>query len=147
MYPVRNSIKALIVENMKLLCIEKKDNEGKYYILPGGGQEKNETFIETLIRECKEEIGARVHVKRLRYIREYIGKNHEFAKTDDMHQVEFMFECELIDIPDIEKAHQKDEGQEDIKWVELNGNDRVYPKCLKERLLAKYEGMYWGDIN
>ena len=31
--------------------------------------------------------------KFLRYIREYIGKNHEFKETDNFHQVEFVFDC------------------------------------------------------
>jgi len=147
MYPVRNSIKAIILENRKLLCIEKRDIEGLYYILPGGGQEKNETFLEALARECKEELGATVKVKHLKYIREYIGKNHEFAAADDLHQVEFMFECELLDIPNIKNAYRLDDGQENLKWVELDSEDRVYPMCLKERLKSKYEELYWGDIN
>ncbi|MCK5199463.1 MAG: NUDIX domain-containing protein [Spirochaetales bacterium] len=58
MYPVRNSVKAIIIEDGKLLVIRKSDSDGYYYILPGGGQEKDETFIETVKRECMEELGA-----------------------------------------------------------------------------------------
>lgn len=149
MYPVRNSVKAIIIKNNKLLCIRKTDNQGNYYILPGGGQEKNETFIETLKRECLEEIGATIEIKSLKYIREYIGKNHEFRETDTEHQVEYMFECHLLEDPNILKASHQDEGQNGIEWVEILGNPepRVYPKVFLGRLKDNYEEMYWGDIN
>jgi len=44
MYPIRNSVKALIIRDNRLLCIQKSDVYGSYYLLPGGGQEKHETF-------------------------------------------------------------------------------------------------------
>jgi ADP-ribose pyrophosphatase YjhB (NUDIX family) len=148
MHPVRNSVKALIIRDNKLLCIRKCDQYGAYYILPGGGQEKDETFIDTIIRECKEEIGSKIKVGKLKYIREYIGKNHEFSKTDIEHQVEYMFVCDLVEEPNLENATHFDEGQEGIEWVEItNSNNRVYPKVLIERLNIKYEEIYWGDIN
>ncbi|MFH2039144.1 MAG: NUDIX domain-containing protein [Chloroflexota bacterium] len=148
MYPVRNSVKAIIIKNNKLLCIKKSDSDGNYFILPGGGQDKDETFLETIMRECKEELGSRIKVGKLKYIREYIGKNHEFSETDKAHQVEYMFECELTEEPNLEYATNLDEGQEGIEWVEITrSNNRVYPKVLIERLYEKYEEIYWGDIN
>ncbi len=149
MYPVRNSVKAIIVEEGRLLCVRKRDALGAYYLLPGGGQEKNETFPEALRRECLEELGAEVEVGRLRHIREYIGKNHEFAPGDTAHQVEFMFECQLASRPSLELATQLDEGQDGLEWVDLvlAGNPRVYPKVLVERLAKGYPELYWGDIN
>ena len=86
MYPVRNSVKTIIMKNGKLLCIKKTDDNGHYFILPGGGQEKDETFVETVKRECMEELGAQVEVVALKYIREYIAKNHEFRATDTLAQ-------------------------------------------------------------
>ncbi len=148
MYPVRNSVKAIIIEDNKLLCIRKRDKYGDYFILPGGGQNKDETFVETLLRECQEELGSIVTVGKLKYIREYIGKNHEFSDTDDAHQVEYMFECDLIEQPNMDKATHLDEGQEGFRWVEITkSNKRVYPKVLIERLYDKYDDVYWGDIN
>ena len=149
MYPVRNSAKAIIIRNNKLLCIRKSDKYGYYYLLPGGGQEKNETFIEAVIRECKEEIGAEISVKKLLYIREYIGKNHEFKSTDNAHQVDFMFECELISEPNIDTANNIDDGQNGIEWIDIRRSNeyRVYPKILLERIKNNEKNIYWGDIN
>jgi len=149
MYPVRNSVKALIIRDNRLLCIQKSDVYGSYYLLPGGGQEKHETFIETLKRECLEELGATVEVGRLRYIREYIGRNHEFSATDDAHQVEFMFECLLLTEPDAARASQLDDGQSGLAWVDIDELNalRVYPKVLIGHLLRGDTEVYWGDVN
>lgn len=149
MYSVRNSVKALIIERNRLLCIRKTDASGPYYILPGGGQEKYETFPETLIRECREELGAEIEVGSLRYIREYIAKNHEFCGIDDNHQVEYMFACSLTSPPDRRKASHLDDGQDGIAWIAIPDNtvDRVYPKVLLQRLAAGYAEVYWGDVN
>ena len=80
-----------------MLCIKKNDEHGLYSILPGGGQEKGETLHAALRRECREEISAEVVIGELRFVREYISNNHEFAHEEpDMHQVEFMFACALV---------------------------------------------------
>ncbi len=149
MYPVRNSVKALIIRDNKLLCIQKADEYGTYYLLPGGGQEKDETFTATVRRECLEELGATVEVGCLRYIREYIGRNHEFGATDDAHQVEFMFDCRLLTEPDAMKASHLDEGQSGLAWVEIAAHNaaRVYPKVLIGHLLHGDTDVYWGDVN
>ena len=67
-----------------VLCVHKRDDTEDYFTLPGGGQEPGETLPEALRRECLEEIDADVLVDRLRYVRDYIGRNHPFAAMDDI---------------------------------------------------------------
>lgn len=55
----RNSCKAVIIEDNEILTIKKIDGDEVYHVLPGGGQEFGEQFIETVSRECFEEIGVR----------------------------------------------------------------------------------------
>lgn len=146
----RNSAKAVIIENNKLLVIEKLDEKGPWYLLPGGGQEFGETLIDTLKRECLEEIGANVDVSKMILCREYIGKNHEFAETDsDFHQVEFYFECKLLSSIDESSAIQPDVGQIGVRWLSLtdNANHRLYPKFLLSALRDSSEFTYYGDKN
>ncbi len=149
MNQVRNSVKAIIIRDNKLLCIKKADSDGDYYLLPGGGQNKNETFEDAVKRECLEEIGAEISVNNLMYIREYVAKNHEFRETDSSHQVDFMFNCDLLSEPDFESAHEKDDNQSGIEWIDLDKSNeyRIYPKCLINRINDKYEEVYWGDVN
>ena len=92
MRSIRNSAKALIIHDGRLLCTRNEDARGIFYLLPGGGQEPGETIPEALQRECREEIGTVVEVGPLTFVRDYIGKNHEFAAHDaDVHQIEYMF--------------------------------------------------------
>ncbi|MDR7074571.1 hypothetical protein [Fictibacillus barbaricus] len=52
MYKIRSSVKALIIQENRLLTIEKQKNGIKKYIIPGGGQEFNETLADAVKREC-----------------------------------------------------------------------------------------------
>ena len=112
MNPIRNSAKAIIIRRGMLLAIEARDTEGLWYGLPGGGQNPGETLTEALIRECLEEIGAPVNPGRLVCIREYIGRNHEFANEDSKtHSIEFMFKCTIPDDYSPAEGHQPDPVQ------------------------------------
>jgi 8-oxo-dGTP diphosphatase len=150
----RNSCKAVIIEDNQILTIKKIDGDEVYHVLPGGGQEFGEQFIETVSRECFEEIGVRPKkVGDILFIREYIGKNHDFPKNHkDVHQVEYMFLCE-INKQDIKKGIGEDMGQIGIEWIpitqllELN----FYPKKLVNELIKYVHNentrIYLGDIN
>jgi 8-oxo-dGTP pyrophosphatase MutT (NUDIX family) len=152
MNAIRNSAKAIIIKNGCLLTLKNCDLEGDWYSLPGGGQNPGETLKEALRRECIEEIGIDVSVGRLRYIREYIGKNHEFSEHDgDSHQVEFMFECEFDEEQPPKLGNNPDAYQVDIAWLPINEIHvyRIYPKLLGDLLLSKEDddNIYLGDVN
>jgi ADP-ribose pyrophosphatase YjhB (NUDIX family) len=150
---IRNSAKAIIIKEGKILLTKNKDNNGEFYLLPGGGQEHGETLIEALKRECLEEISAEVKVGELKLVREYIGGNHEFAEWDsDFHQVEFMFKCDLVSEEKLEIGYVPDEWQIGLEWIALEELDkfRIYPSELL-KYLGKSEGLnntcYLGDVN
>ena len=147
---VRISVKAIIIQDGRLLVIKNRDSSGDWYTLPGGGQEHGETLPAALNRECQEEIGCGVTVGRIRFIRDYIGKNHEFAAEDNSHQVEVMFECQLRSAPSL--GAKPDITQTGIEWLELKdlSNHRLYPKALQWLLSgdAPLDGpLYLGDVN
>ncbi|MFX3625229.1 MAG: NUDIX domain-containing protein [Ectobacillus sp.] len=152
---IRNSTKALIVRDGHLLAIKKVDKEGVYYLMIGGGQEHGETFHETLKRECMEEAGVKIEPGDLVFVREYIGKNHEHAAFDGgVHQIEYMFACELLTEPDITKATQQDNGQIGVEWLPLKQIEeyRLYPQAMRRVLKTHYlqhhkTVTYLGDIN
>ncbi len=68
MKPIRNSAKAIIVDNHHLLLTKNQDEMGFFYLFPGGGQEKGEELGQAVVRECMEELGCGVEVKDLMYI-------------------------------------------------------------------------------
>lgn len=152
--PIRNSAKAIVIREGKLLLTKNVGWRGDdYYILPGGGQEHGETLPQALQRECREELGARVRVLELRYVRDYIGKNHAFAERhSEVHQVEYMFVCELIDPIGTFPSHNPDTDQTDVVWVDLSSLSeyQIFPSGLKQ--LIKADGtlsgeIYLGDVN
>jgi len=153
MKPIRNSAKAVIVQNDKVLLTKNVDREGFFYLFPGGGQEKFETLQEAVIRECVEEIGRPVQVEDLLFIREYIGRNHQFAEWDaDVHQVEFYFRCSLSEAGADGRfeGNNPDSNQVGVEWVELNRMEeiRIYPAALGVNLKqGVFKSIYLGDTN
>ncbi len=150
--PVRVSVKAVIIVRGRVLMVRNVDERGHWYLLPGGGQGPGETLPEALSRECSEEIGTGVLMGRLLFIRDYIGKNHEFAATDGgAHQLELMFACRLPRgaVPAVGAA--PDPYQNGIEWLPLDRleDHRVYPSALR-LLLARplpFRAVYLGDVN
>ncbi|MBN2830632.1 MAG: NUDIX domain-containing protein [Candidatus Cloacimonetes bacterium] len=149
---IRNSIKAIIIRDNKLLTIKCHDHLGTFYLLPGGGQNHGETMLEAVKRECLEEIGCEVKTGCLLFIREYLADNHEFAKFDaGVHQIEFMFECTINEQCIPKNGHNIDSYQVDVEWLELSKlmDYRLYPQKLRPYLMGnEFEGtIYLGDIN
>lgn len=148
---VRVSAKAVIIENGKLFAMHHRSSEGEYYLLPGGGQVNGENLIAAVMRECLEEAGIQVVVGDVIYIREYIEGNHEFAgQKPGFHQVEIMFECEILDGSGMGKGVQMDERQIGVSWLPLAELERyrLYPAILKKVLQENRKGsIYLGDVN
>lgn len=153
---IRNSAKAVIIQDSKVLLTKNKDEEGFFYLFPGGGQEHGEALMETVKRECIEEIGEDVEVKDLLHVREYIGKNHEHADYDnDLHQVEYYFVCTILEDqnPPLIPSNP-DTYQVGIEWLPLQNlmDHRIYPRGIRKSIQAlgddnRTSPVYLGDIN
>ncbi|WP_425281649.1 NUDIX domain-containing protein [Planococcus maritimus] len=151
---IRNSAKAIIVRDGKVLLTTNRDAEGRYYLFPGGGQELGETLPEAAARECLEEIGCAVEVKSLIHIREYIGERHGYAATDcDVHQIEYYFECHLLEDLQSAAPSNPDAQQTGVEWVEIENllEQRIYPKGIRQFIQEFESGggnsVYLGAFN
>lgn len=129
-----------------------RDRMGEYYLLPGGGQRNGETLREAARRECLEETGAEVKPLELRFVRDYIAANHEFAGEDgSFHQVELMFSARFLRLRRGARL-VPDSRQTGHEWVPLASLPRIrlYPSALRRRI--KKDGtlsgpVYLGDAN
>lgn len=150
---IRTAARALIILDQKVLTIKMRDRTGVFYILPGGGQRHGETLREGLKRECLEEIGTGVEVGELLYVREYIGKNHEFRKSHHaFHQVEHVFRCSLPNPDGIGPGTEHDKKQVGVEWIPLEelADRRLLPEVIKPffRNGGFNSGTnYLGDVN
>lgn len=151
---IRNAARAIVIQNQNILVVKVKEPYGECYFLPGGGQEFGENLRDTVHRECLEELGVEVEVGSMLFVREYIGKNHQFAQYDQkIHQMEYIFDCHLKD-PDqeIKTGINPDEGQIGVEWIPLKDLNQFnfYPKGMIGNIIDYLEGKpvttYLGDI-
>ena len=150
---IRNSAKAILIRDSKILLIRNRSESDDWYTLPGGGQEKFETLQAALKRECLEEAGLAVEVGELLFVREYIARHHEFAsKEPEVHQIEFHFRCNVdIKIPEV-LPQIPDREQIGIEWVDVKAlrNMAIYPKLLRQlpdHMAGQSFPVYLGDLN
>lgn len=152
---VRCASRAMIIRGGCLLAIEmRRPGEPElFYILPGGGQGHGETMVESLRRECREELGIEPIVGEVAYVREYIGRNHSFAhRHRNFHQVEVVFRCELPDGVEVDPAASGDRHQIGIRWIPLSElpQTNFYPRKLLDYVTdegVEVDPLYLGDIN
>ena len=58
-------VRAIIVQDNKILLIKRTKPEAVYWVIPGGGVEMGETDKQAIKRECLEELGLEVKVGQL----------------------------------------------------------------------------------
>ncbi len=154
--PIRVAARAVVVKDDKLLVVILRDQSGPFYVLPGGGQKHGEELYHTVRRECAEELGVIVEPYKMLYVREYIGKNHDFAlRHKHFHQVEVVFACELLEETNLGHGTGEDVRQVGYEWLPLEKlreqETRFFPSLFKTFLNEKNEleipTDYLGDIN
>lgn len=73
-----DKVGGVILHNNKLLVVRKRTKEDyPEFIIPGGKREKEETDLETLSRELKEEISVRIKASH------YIGEFSDIAAFEN----------------------------------------------------------------
>ena len=130
-------VAGIAVQNGKVL-LQKPTNED-FYAFPGGHVEFGETNEETLIREFKEEIGADIAVKELKWVAETFFPWGE----SPCHQICLYYAIEITD-EDIPKygmfmAKEHIEGRNfdlEFHWIPIDETDKIemYPQDAKTLL-------------
>ena len=150
---IRSAARAIIVKDDSVLLVHMKNDDGDFFILPGGGQLHGETLVQTVERECMEELGIDISVGRLIYTREYIGKNHQFDhRHNNFHQIEHVFVCAILNDTGLGNGHEKDKRQVGYRWIQLNelSEYKVLPSPIKSLLQTNdltLANSYLGDVN
>ena len=131
---IRNSAKALIIKDGKMAAIKIRDAGEEWYIMPGGGQESEETLREAVCREVLEELGIAVECRDLLFVVEGVH-------GEGFHRVDLVFYCEFLDdIPDA--VPHSDTNQVGIEWLDISELNLkpLYPSRLRRQIMNFYEG-------
>lgn len=145
---IRNSVKAILIHEEKLLVTTYKDEEGVYHLLPGGGQKIGETLDKTLKRECLEETGIEVKEGDLLFIRECF-------MDSEIHRVEFMYSCIPVSITNVSsKSLEMDSKQTGISWLPIDDllSYPLFPIGIRKLIKEFHTGnqlspVYIGEID
>ena len=130
--PVRNSAKAIVLHEGRILVNRCVSRFGDYYALPGGGQEECETLVEAVRRELLEETGLRVAPMRLSGIYERVCNNREEGVS---HKVYFIFLCRL-ESEDGAPPTGRDRFQVGMEWIDASELRRrnLFPRAIRDNL-------------
>ncbi|MCI0766778.1 NUDIX domain-containing protein [Bacillus sp. TL12] len=141
---MRNSVKAILIHESKLLVTTYEDQDGTYHLLPGGGQKIGETLDKTLKRECLEETEIEVKKGDLLFIRECF-------LDPEVHRVEFMYSCTPVSFT---KALHMDSKQTGISWLPIDDlvHYPLFPSGIKKLIQDFHAGnesgpVYVGEID
>ncbi len=143
--PIRNSAKALIIKDGRMLAIKMRDDTGEFYLMPGGGQESEELLPDAVCREVAEEIGVHVAVGDLAFVVEGVH-------GERWHRVDMVFLCEYLGEIEHVTLHG-DINQIGVAWLDIATLNRtpLYPSKLRRPIMNLYEGkpysVYLGNEN
>ena len=132
---IRNAVRAIIIEDGKILLCKYSDDEGDFFACIGGGQDYYEDMHSALARECKEEINCEIDIGKLVFVREaFIKGNEENGDLKAIHQIEYFFKCSIQDNQEVRPGDKPDLCSLGIEWVSIEqlNEIRIYPNLFKE---------------
>ena len=132
---VRYASRGIVFNSDEKIAIFNKVNKNEFK-LPGGGLEEGETFLETFIREVREETGC-----ILDNIRE-IGYIEEHKSQGNFKQISKVFIGELKNnIGAMLTEKEADEGGKLI-WMDFDEALNIMKNSLTKLIPSKYENLY-----
>lgn len=139
---IRNSAKAMIIEDGRMLASRIENAGGYYYVMPGGGQEPDEVLSDTVRRECAEELGLHVEPLSLAFV-------VERTEGESFHRVDFVFACRPEGAAE-NVARHLDEEHAAYEWLPIDTLESVplYPVKLRQAVrryhAGERDGIYLG---
>ncbi|MDQ0169436.1 ADP-ribose pyrophosphatase YjhB (NUDIX family) [Paenibacillus tundrae] len=140
---IRNSAKALIIQDGRMLALKHKDDQDVYYTLPGGTQNAGEALTDAVKREVAEEIGVDVEPLSLEFV-------NEGVYGEALHRVDFFFLCKYRGMLNHANLHNEP-AHEAYEWLEIQDimEQPLNPSKLRKQIQRLVAGektvMYLGN--
>ena len=130
----RNSAKAIVLNDGKILVNKCISRFGDYYALPGGGQRSGETLMEAVKRELLEETGYAVEPLRLSGIYERISEGRDEGLC---HKIYFIFFCRLSNSVR-RRPTEQDHFQVGMEWIDLKdiSGKNLFPRAIRDNIAS-----------
>lgn len=145
----RLAVRAILVEDGRILLGHFSDASGEWYVLPGGGVEHGETIEEAFHRELQEEIGARAEFGAVACMREIIADRLESTNLPPgFHQVEVFVRGRLLPDQDLRMV-VPDAAQIGLVWAPLADLHTLpfFPRGLVAEFQAlSFPRFYYGQL-
>ncbi len=130
-------VRAVIIRDRKVLTLERKLPDRVFWVFPGGGvEEKDKNNKAALERECLEEAGINIKVKKKIWDRTF------------KEQLERFFLCDIVYGkvskgcgPEYDNNNDHYEGSHEPQWLALDklNNFDLKPKELKNLITEIYQ--------
>ena len=135
--PVRNSAKAIVIDEGRILLNRCTSRFGEYYALPGGGQNPGETLTEAVARELMEETGYSIKPMRLSGIYERISERPGDDDRGLCHKIYFVFLCRLLS-GEPQRPTEHDKFQIGLEWVNVKDipTSNLFPHAIRDNILS-----------
>jgi 8-oxo-dGTP pyrophosphatase MutT (NUDIX family) len=135
-------VRAIIIEDKKVLLMHRVKNGQEYWAFPGGAVEESDTNqVDALKRECLEELGVEVLVGDL-----FIEKSS--LAHDAIGQMEYFYNCKILrgevgtgTGPEFSNRDIDKYGTYEVEWLQLNfiKDKNVYPLELRDKIIENYQ--------
>lgn len=141
---------AIIIQENKILLVRYNDLHGQSFLVgPGGSVEDDESIIQAVVREVKEETGLEVNPGKVLFIEDLDSRRYRFVKI--------WFLCEPIGGQLVKTQGAIDEGIIEAGWYrkEELKVEIVYPPILmnidwqkfsEDNWKAKYLDLKYADF-
>lgn len=134
-------VRAVIIEDDKVLLMHRFKNGQEYWVFPGGGIDDTDQSLEDgLKRECLEELGVVIEVEDLLMEKFYILDNLQ-------GQIQYFYNCKIISGevgtgtgPEWENRDIEKYGTYEVVWipVSLLKDKTVYPFEVRDKIIDKF---------
>lgn len=124
----------LFNEDSKIALIGNKVNN--FFSLPGGGIEGDESILDGIMRECKEETGCEIEIK------DTLGMTEDFRLRDSRHCISFGYSAKVTYCGTPALTESEVDIGAYVKWVSLSEAIELF--VLQERKVRAGEVKFYN---